>query len=114
MAKCVFSEAEVECKFGCGCFCIHGETEEDFECITMCYKCPEPKTGAAGLRGTVLGFDAWIDRRARRRRLGGQTKLAVPTSRLASKRTVNLTGRVDDIVKRLGIIRLDERRRTSR
>jgi hypothetical protein len=138
MAKCVCSEAEVECKCGCGCFCIHGETEEDFECITMCYKCPEPKTGAAGLRGTVLGFDAWIDRRARRRRLGGQTKisircreaplgslamalekiagvkLAVPTSRLAAKRTVTLTGRVDDIVKRLGIIRLDERQRTSR
>jgi hypothetical protein len=41
-------------------------------------------------------------------------KLAVPTSRLAAKRTVNLTSRVDSIIKRLGIIRLDERRRTSR
>jgi hypothetical protein len=41
-------------------------------------------------------------------------KLAVPTSRLAAKRTVNLTGRVDDLVKRLGILRLDDRPRRAR
>jgi hypothetical protein len=41
-------------------------------------------------------------------------KLAVPTSRLAAKRTVNLTGRLDDIGERLGIIRLDQGRRASR
>jgi hypothetical protein len=104
----------------------------------MCFKCdPEPGT-VAGVRGAVLGFHAWIDRRARRRKLGGQTtislrcreaplgslamalekiagvKLAVPTSRLAAKRTVNLTGRVDDLVKRLGILRLDDRPRRAR
>jgi hypothetical protein len=108
------------------------------DCTTICFKCPDPKTGAAGLHGAVLGFDAWIGRPSRRRKLSGQTrisircreaplgslaialekiagvKLAVPTSRLAAKRTVNLTGRVDSIIKRLGIIRLDERRRTSR
>jgi hypothetical protein len=105
----------------------------------MCFKCPDPTTGtAAGLHGAVLGFDAWIGRWSRRRTLSGQTritircreaplgslamalekiagvKLAVPTSRLGAKRTVKLTGRVDDIVKRLGFIRLDDRRRPSR
>jgi hypothetical protein len=105
----------------------------------MCFKCPDPPTGAAaGLHGAVLGFDAWIGRVSRRRKLSGQTKvsircreaplgslamalekiagvkLAVPTSRLAAKRTVNLTGRLDDIVERLGIIRLDQGRRASR
>ncbi len=139
MAKCVCSEAEVECQCGCGCICVHGEEGTDPDCFTFCFKCPDPKTGAAsGLHGTVLGFDSWIGRRSRRRKLSGQTKisircreaplgslaialekiagvkLAVPTSKLASKRRVNLTGRVDDIVKRLGIIRLDETRRASR
>jgi hypothetical protein len=101
----------------------------------MCFKCPEPSTGgAAGLHGAVLGFDAWVGRLSRRRKLSSQTKitircreaplgslamalekiagvkLAVPTSRLGAKRTVTLTGRVDDIVKRLGMIRLDGRR----
>ena len=139
MAKCVCSEAEVECKCGCGCICVHGPTEEDVDCFTMCFKCPDPKTGAAaGLQGAVLGFDAWIGRRSRRRKLSGQTKislrvreaplgslalalekiagikLAVPTSKLAAKRTVSLSGRVDDVARRLGMIRLDQRGRAPR
>lgn len=142
MAKCVCADGdvEVECKCGCGCICIEDDNIPAHErCTTMCFKCPEPTTGAAaGLHGAVLGFDAWISRLSRRRKVSGQTKirircreaplgslamalekiagvkLAVPTSRLAAKRTVHLAGRVDDIVKRLGIIRLDERRRASR
>ena len=138
MAKCVCSEAEVECKCGCGCICVHGPEGTDPDCFTFCFKCDDPKTGTVGLHGTVLGFDAWIDRRARRRKLDGRTKisirvreaplgslamalekiagikLAVPTSRLSAKRTVSLSGRVDDVARRLGMIRLDQRGRALR
>ncbi len=139
MAKCVCSAAEVECQCGCGCICVHGDEGTDPDCTTICFKCPDPKVGAAaGLHGVVLGFDAWIRRQSRRRKIDGQTRisircreaplgslaialekiagvrLAVPSARLGDKRTVNLTGRVDDLVKRPGIIRLDARGRASR
>jgi hypothetical protein len=73
----------------------------------MCFKCPDPKTGAAGLHGAVLGFEGWVDRRARRRKLGGQTKISIRCREAP-------LGSLAMALKRLGIIRLGETRRASR
>jgi len=133
MAKCVCSEAEVECKCGCGCLCVDDDSIPiQDRCVLMCFKCPDPggTIAVAGIKEVSLGLDAFVGRLGKRKPLNSSTKvkfhcngmplamialvfhkitgakIAVPAAKLGTRRTASLQGRVDDIVKRLGLVSL--------
>ena len=142
MAKCSCAggDVEVECKCGCGCICVGDDPGPEAEnCSTFCFSCPPPKgADAAALGDLVLGFASWSGARTRPPKvnsdakisicckkvpLGGLAmaiekatgmKLAAPTSTLAKKHSIELTGRIGDVVKRLGLIELRATPRPAR
>jgi hypothetical protein len=87
-----------------------------------------PKNSVAGIESITLGLDAFVGRFRTRKPLNGSTmmkfhckdlsfatlalvfhkisgaKIAVPASKLGTHRTFSFQGRVDDVVKRLGLI----------
>ena len=97
MAKCNCGDAEVECKCGCGCACIIDDSIPiQDRCFFICCKCPDsgPKNSVAGIASMLaLVFH----------KISG-AKIAVPASKLGTHRTFSFQGRVDDVVKRLGLI----------
>lgn len=141
MAKCTCSDAEAECKCGCGCICIDDDSiPVQDRCLAACFKCPDPKDSvAASLSGVVLGMEAHIGSRRRRRgKLSGSTritihckdaplgslamlferftgaKIAVPIESLGKKRSLELKGTVDGLAKKLGLVNLAARPRAGR
>ena len=131
MAKCDCGDAEVECKCGCGCACIIDDSIPiQDRCFLIRCKCPDsgPKNSVAGIASITLGLDAFVGRFRTRKPLNGSTmvkfhckdlplatlalvfhkisgaKIAVPASKLGTHRTFSFHGRVDDVVKRLGLI----------